>query len=552
MPRHTITQFTGVKDNGYYWLLGLTPRRDAGKSFLIQRPKLVKIKKTGETSVTNLSLIQGFTISDVSGSAKVYAIDKAGYVYDAIRGTLSSFAQLKDLTDVASNYPDITEDPDGDLMVTTARYLVLWTGSAWTETTHDFGAEQANYVRQIIKVDDYRYIGNGNYLASWDGTTFTAQAKQLPEGYLFACGSYHNDYMAIGCNLNGKGMVVFWDSYSPGFQNQIYLEDEIKAIYPYKGGWLAIASEKLLYITLSSYEEISRIPDYGFASVMDINHNGMVVVGEDVFINGGLNMYTRGKTGVWRFNMPTRSWSFIPYDDGGLRLLYNTSAGAIYYDIGTMRSLYVGYAGKPSASTLYYVGTLRDINNTYAEVVLPIIEFSNKTKISKIWLNLAEHLYHTDCATPNISVVAKIADAREFVWGYALTNNAASASNKIKIDGTISTYRGAVGDEVLVLEGQNAGLTAHISSIANEGTNTEEWTLDTSLNGNTESGVLVNVLPFKKLDVRTISANPYSQLMFDAKRIESTHFLIKFIITATAGTIQINSVEFEYEQSSNR
>ena len=87
-------------------------------------------------------------------------------------------------------------------------------------------------------------------------------------------------------------------------------------------------------------------------------------------------------------------------------------------------------------------------------------------------------------------------------------------------------------DEVTILDGVNAGQTAHITAISAQGTNTEEWTLDTSLTDLTETSINLNISPFKLIRKYTFTnLDELKELYFDIQnRIKGKKFFVKLLI----------------------
>ena len=112
---------------------------------------------------------------------------------------------------------------------------------------------------------------------------------------------------------------------------------------------------------------------------------------------------------------------------------------------------------------------------------LPAILFrAHRQSREAVILNLASSARSPPCHR-DLHCALKIYDFKRQLWGRQLTNDASAAGNLIRVDGTnIAFSKAQVGDEVTVLDGVNAGLVAHITSIANGGRTPETWTLDTT------------------------------------------------------------------------
>jgi hypothetical protein len=133
------------------------------------------------------------------------------------------------------------------------------------------------------------------------------------------------------------------------------------------------------------------------------------------------------------------------------------------------------------------------------------------------------------------------------LWVRAQTNAASTVENKLKINGTI--FRAQVGDEVTVLTGANAGQIRHITAIANQGTSTEEWTLDSNLPNLTEDTAELNVMPFQLVKKHTVTnVSELKELFFNVKnRIKGKKYLLKILFENMTVTPELHEVQFIYD-----
>jgi hypothetical protein len=149
-------------------------------------------------------------------------------------------------------------------------------------------------------------------------------------------------------------------------------------------------------------------------------------------------------------------------------------------------------------------------------------------------------------------VEVKIADMRRQIWNYGGTNGTASGANKIKVNGANTLYiRAEEGDEVIILEGDNAGESAHIQSVANAGQSEEEWTLDRALSNITDNQIMFNLMPFKSVRKLSLSAeDKLDYLFFNCKdKQKGKRFLIKILFTNLSGHAmpELQGIDFIYQ-----
>ena len=169
--------------------------------------------------------------------------------------------------------------------------------------------------------------------------------------------------------------------------------------------------------------------------------------------------------------------------------------------------------------------------------------FGPTDKIAEaVILNLGMLSSIVDPATVTFNCALKIYDFKRQLWGRQLTNHAAAAGNLIRVDGTNTAFSKAqVGDEVTVLDGVNAGQVAHITSIANGGTNTETWTLDTTFANDTETNINLNVQPWKFIEKKTFtSLSQLKTVYFNVQTsIKAKQFLVKAVFSNIGANLQL-------------
>jgi len=93
----------------------------------------------------------------------------------------------------------------------------------------------------IVAGDNRMYATNGRYIASFDGTTFTSQALDLPAGEVTVGGVFENNRMYVASNnpnstsVNNIASVYIWDMVSPSWEYQIRVQGRIGALWAENG-----------------------------------------------------------------------------------------------------------------------------------------------------------------------------------------------------------------------------------------------------------------------------------------------------------------------------
>jgi hypothetical protein len=254
------------------------------------------------------------------------------------------------------------------------------------------------------------------------------------------------------------------------------------------------------------------------------------------------------KPGIYLYHLSSHSWDYIPIGTGNT---INPAINSIFADINFNNRILIGY--RDPTLGVNYIAALVNTPATravYVSEVLGIgrphyqrVFFGPTDKSAEaVVLNLGVLNSITDPATETFNVALKIYDFKRQLWGKSQTNASITGDNKLQVDGSSSSnYKAQAGDEVTVLDGLNAGQIAHISSIANPGTNTETWTLDTTFPNQTENAIHLNVQPFKLVEKKVFtSLSQLKRIFFSIKDSNrASQFLLKFVIDGLGTNLQL-------------
>ena len=168
-------------------------------------------------------------------------------------------------------------------------------------------------------------------------------------------------------------------------------------------------------------------------------------------------------------------------------------------------------------------------------------------------LDLGINLQEIVTVDLTFDVYVKIYNYRRQLFAYALTNAISASANQVQVDGTIAQYNIArVGDEVTVLEGQNAGQIRHITSISGQNTSAEIWTLDSAFSNTTESTILLSISAFQLVRKHTVTnVSELNELFFNVKnKIKGKHYLVKVLFdnVQAYSVPELHSLYFIYDE----
>jgi len=143
----------------------------------------------------------------------------------------------------------------------------------WGSTVPTGAAALQSAPHQMIAAgNDTMYIANGLYVASYDGTTFTAQALDLPTGSVISSIAWSGDRLWIAANrpnLTGsntnKSSIYSWDGTTSSWDDEIVVNGLISALYVKNGTifvWYADITStggyKLGYVNGSSITDLEN------------------------------------------------------------------------------------------------------------------------------------------------------------------------------------------------------------------------------------------------------------------------------------------------------
>jgi hypothetical protein len=489
---------------------------------------------TGTVSVTNGS-------ATVTGSGTTFTSAMVGKRF-RITGentfyTVATFVSATEIT-LSTSYTGTTGS---------GKNYTIYT--AWTDQWKDFGASnETTDFRPHDTYEDWVLLGNKNKVAVLNVTddSFNSAGFTFPDGYNVRVIKSGRTGALLGANINNRGVLALWDAQSPrSIAPWIWLNSNVKSAVPVEGGWIVITSSAIYFTNGYSLQTIlDRFLDHsrtGNAITVALIPQGAELLGETLAFWGTNSDWNRNKVGIYLLHLPTRLFEFAPVHNGAL---FDISAGAIFYD--NNYSIHVSYVtNNPFVKT---IGRLFNSTPSTAQYILKCGDDNTNDKIAEaVKLNLGIKTPTTAVANLTFNVTVKLYNFRRMLWVRAQTNAASTVENKLKINGTI--FRAQVGDEVTVLTGANAGQIRHITAIANQGTSTEEWTLDSNLPNLTEDTAELNVMPFQLVKKHTVTnVSELKELFFNVKnRIKGKKYLLKILFENMTVTPELHEVQFIYD-----
>jgi hypothetical protein len=430
-----------------------------------------------------------------------------------------------------------------------------------TEQWKDFGSAFSTLgLRQMDLYEDWVVMANVNNVAILNVTddSFNNQGLELPSGYTVATLRAGLSGILVGVNTNTKGAIFLWDAVANGSISEwIWFNANIKAIVPTNEGYLGyyVITTRGIYLTngyivTPIYE---MLPDDRLTFSYIINNltpNSITLIGRYLVFFGGSGFARRGQ-GIYIFNIETRCFEFAPVSNG---VQYNLSMGGVFFD--GVYNVHLGYSSAHPATTAiaklvnapptsaYYITEPKGLGDGKTSFA------GNEKTADAAKFTILENPRSSSVGANTYSVALKVYNFQRSLYSTLTTVSGTLNTTHITVNGTVAggIPVAQIGDEVTVLEGVNAGQVAHITTIANQGTSQETWTV-TTLPNTTEVGVSISVSPFKL--VQTFTFSNLAQLRdvyFDIKnKYKGKRFLLKLLFTNISNTeLDITDGQFIY------
>jgi hypothetical protein len=490
---------------------------------------------SNDSSLSGLGLVNCFAQAQTNASAGntyVYSVDAAGKLYRSLNGTGTWTLFHTPGTTTFGN--GLIGTPTGELLYLQTRYLGrIDTSGTPNDTYQDFGASSLpnnGDFRDADSFEDLIVMTNGNKLATLNVQTssFAASAFTLPSKDFARAVRANSKGLLIGINRGNRCAFFLWDGNSDrSISPWIWKSGNIQAIVAKEDRWIVITNREIL--ETDGYQAIPLVTMPNFeinTSYLSVLPQGAQVINDYLLIANTTPYASRLRGGVWVLDLKTKLFEYAPVSNGGTM---NNTMGAVFFD-SNFRT-HVSY--KTTIPNRKYIGHLTNDAPSRAYVITGELGAGNRKKTAegaKLSLGISPQLRFSFPITFNVAV--KLYKFGRPLWTYAQQKVTASTNNQITVDGTASGYNEAqVGDEVTIMEGTNAGQTAHITSISGQGTSTEIWTLDTSLTGLTEQNVHITVQPFKLLKKHSLtSLTELKDLYFSCKnQLQGQKFLLKIL-----------------------
>lgn len=535
---------TGKQPGEYYYSQGIGRTR-FGMSSLYQMTA-----RQDSTSIAGMGNLKYFA----KANGALYAQDDAGKILKEATPGAYDFSIVR--SPASSNGAGLIGDQKSRLMYFGNTTIGLYDGSF----NDSFQTGLTSWQHPAETFLDSVYFGNKTsvgLIASDDSMNLSAFT--LPTGFSVTALRAGANGLLIGANFGFQGYLILWDGIADrAIADWIPTKGEVIAIDRLANGtWIVLTQRELIVTNGYSSERVfgATDEDLGFASYASgINPQRLVALSDKVLIlntsHSSLKNHEFGrmKPGAYLFDTNTKTMEFVPVSTGNTISLDSLCA---IVDSNLDQRILVAFRDNKLAKN--YLATLDATGASRSVLITERLGLGadNKSAEAAV-LNLSIDTQTVVPSAMTFSLTLKIYAFKRQLWGRQVTNAVASGATKIRVDGSVSTlFNARVGDEVTVLEGPNAGEVRHIASIANDGLNTEEWTVDSAFSNATGTSIYLNVQPFRFVETKTYTTvSELEEAYFNIKnRYAGKKFLLKVLIESSSKLpVEINDSLFVYDE----
>jgi len=501
-------------------------------------------KMTGGSTTAIVDTTVNFTtlgMSTSAGSNKVYNVDN-GEVY-----TITSITTTTNADDTLNFAAGAANSAD-DYYVCFKDNFKKFNTSIKTGNHFTGQSTPISWKRQIVLWEDNYYILNGNYIATLneDEATFSETSKQLPARCQAVCMDINSSKMLVGAEFRDKGKLLLRDTFSSGWLNILDLKRQPLSIKAYRSGWLVSMGDSVYYTNGYSLELLSRVPfNYGGFN-WGHTFDGMAIVDEKVYLVNRGTIYTRGRSGVYIFDIKEGGWSYcsMAVDETGIT---NNNVFSEYTSMGCLFAMpnfstpriYVNHS--LSYGTNAYNIARIGVNGGSRASVISYTKLPRKMKLGTISLNLMSRIERIQ---QNLSTGLEVTIQVNYGQGKRRFGNSvqfkAGSSASVPINSLGAYGPGKIGQELLVVDGDLAGVRTFIKGIANGGTDSEALTISPAFETTPTANTTAMKYDLFSAGNKVVDIdNMPEELIFNIPEFYSDNLWIEIIITSneTAGAL---------------
>lgn len=380
------------------------------------------------TGFTNVALSASVDVGGTVNAIKYAKKDGNTYVAISDRLYTSNTGSITLVRDSANNTNiNWLEEYKGYLYYAQATTIGRYDLSSTYTDSWQTGLATTTYRPIQISGDNNMYVGNGQYLSKWDGTTWTANALDLQSGWEIQClANFGIQFIAIGANYKPSSVqsgakIYLWDRLSSSWNDEIDIPENIIHSMILANGMLwVIAGEEcnLYYVQIGSRTaqkirlfrnlSLGRQTFYVYPNTMKYSNGRVYFALSNIssdslseqyggifsfnpeIANFNLNQYSQTTTGISTYAIGS------VYDGTNGGIYYGTTSGSNYrlvvenslatafrYDSAVLQYTFFAPPGKkiyidgfgadflklPSSNVSVKVEAQKDYSGSYTEII---------------------------------------------------------------------------------------------------------------------------------------------------------------------------------------
>lgn len=561
MPKITIPekgiwkgQYAGEKFGHFISSFNLDLERNVGNINLADRLRTV----FSSTDDADLGLPTSFIKSNADTVNRYWALTGAVLFKSDAGDPEAGWAQDAIASTPTTGRDNLLEYSDFLLCPTSTNIAQLsagtWTASWWSGLSGASALQSG--VKHIIEITPVGHlaVADGRYLNTYDGSTASDPKLTLPSEFEITDLRRAGDFLIIATKTidNTEAKVFHWDGTS-GTYNSFYGSESIEIVAIFVADevpYIITKTGQIRKFTGSGYEEVQEFPSHKINQSVTIYHDGIKELNGKaaiaVAMGATIAMAPELADGIWMFDPKDKtlyhrySLSAQPHGSGGTNDHGHRYANAIGGLLETAdasgallagATLFTDYSG----TTLKVICTSMEANtdNARGTFITPKLYSRDATLFAKRLQVIFKQLVNsTD------RIIIKYRNVEDVSLPMVKTTTFASGTTF-----TVAAAGGlAVGEEVEITAGKNAGVIAHITDITGTTITVDETYAQTSGIG---LGLFTN---FKKL-ITISSQTIESKIASILKKSAWIQFKIELrgARTGTTTSPEIAKLLFDYQ-----
>lgn len=344
-------------------------------------------------------------------------------------------------------------------------------------------------------------IGDGRYVAMYDGSTFSANALDIPPNMSIRWLEVLLDRIMICADAPVGSVIYTWDGYSPSYLQAIpVIESRVLGGINHKNSLFVITDRgEIRQYTGAGFQTVKVLPLIDQESTITIYPTSIQSLGDDILfaVSSSLEDDKYVRLGIYGYNTKTGVIYLKHEHQSEMQVIGSTAYGYTTTLLPYGSNVVTGGIELLSGSTQYQFGYPKNALRTHTTEIWfnpktspgGYIKLSNKQLLSirpLLTSDATNKITLTVSNSPNATGVSKVPANTSTTTRLDITSSA------------LSNFGLGVGDEVWVTAGPQAGEFGYITAIDESGS-TRTYTLDTTFTTSLASAVEVQVRPFKKI-----------------------------------------------------